>query len=191
MIDRLVRALGGIWMAAEHGALLRQPGSKEWTPLRSGTDVEWKERVRPVLEHFAARAPGSTVEDKAFGLAWHYRLVEPEFGDWLATEVASALDQQLVGTDLTVLRGNKVVEVRFGWANKGEVAAHIASIGPSADFELAIGDDRTDEDLFARHSADAWTIRVESGTTRARYVIPTPKAALSLLAALTGAPARR
>ena len=147
--------------------------------------------MRPLLEHFAARAPGSTVEEKAFALAWHYRLVEPEFGVWLAADLAAALDQQLAGTDLAVLRGNKVIEVRFGWANKGEVASFIAANGPPADFELAIGDDRTDEDLFARLSPEAWTVRVGSGPTRARYGVPSPKAALALLSALTGTSNRR
>ncbi len=137
-----------------------------------------------MLEHFADRAPGSTVEEKEYALAWHFRLVEPEFGDWLANEVAAALDQQLAGTELAVLRGNKVVEVRFAWANKGEVAAHVRSLSEVPEFELAIGDDRTDEDLFERLPDDAWTIRVGSGVTRARYRLADPSAALALLATL-------
>ena len=190
-LERWFGHLHGIWLAAEHGALIRPPRAGEWSPLRAGTEAEWKDRVRPLLEHFAARAPGSTVEEKAFALAWHYRLVEPEFGVWLAADLAAALDQQLAGTDLAVLRGNKVIEVRFGWANKGEVASFIAANGPPADFELAIGDDRTDEDLFARLSPEAWTVRVGSGPTRARYGVPSPKAALALLSALTGTSNRR
>ena len=65
------------------------------------------------------------LEEKEFALAWHYRLVEPEFGDWIANELAANLEAQLAGTELAVLRGSKVVEVRFAWANKGEVAAHL------------------------------------------------------------------
>jgi hypothetical protein len=61
--------------------------------------------VMPVLHHFAARAPGSLIEEKAYALAWHYRLTDPEFGEWLASELASLLDQQLAGTELAVLRG--------------------------------------------------------------------------------------
>ncbi|MDH4141547.1 MAG: bifunctional alpha,alpha-trehalose-phosphate synthase (UDP-forming)/trehalose-phosphatase [Chloroflexota bacterium] len=183
-LERWFGDLKGTWLAAEHGALLRPPGTDEWRPLRPGADVEWKERVRPVLEHFAARAPGSTIEEKEFSLAWHFRLVEPEFGDWLANEVAAALDQQLAGTELAVLRGNKIVEVRFAWANKGEVVAHVRSLGETAGFELAIGDDRTDEDLFERLPDDAWSIRVGPGSTRARYRLPDPAAALALLATL-------
>ena len=190
-LDRWFGHLKGIWIAAEHGALLRAPGDADWVPVRAGAYADWKDRVRPVLEHFAARAPGSIIEEKSYALAWHYRLVEPEFGDWLATEVVSALDQQLSGTDLAVLRGSKVVEVRFAWANKGEVAAYIGAQGPPADFELAIGDDRTDEDLFARLASDAWTIRVGTGPTRARFGVADPKAALGVLAALADTRPRR
>ncbi len=184
-LDRWFGHIPGIWLAAEHGALLREPETREWRPLRPAADVAWKARVRPILEHFAGRAPGSLVEEKEYALAWHYRLVEPEFGPWAANELAGALDQQLAGTELAVLRGNKVVEVRFAWANKGEVAAHVRALGPDPDFELALGDDRTDEDLFERLPDDAFTIRVGPGSTRARYRLASPAAALALLATLS------
>ena len=189
-LERWFGGLPGVWLAAEHGALLRGPGDAAWQPLRPGADVEWKARVRPILEHFADRAPGSLVEEKEFALGWHFRQVEPEFGDWLANEVAATLDQQLAGTELAVLRGSKVVEVRFAWANKGEVAARLRALGEAPDFELAIGDDRTDEDLFERLPGEAWTIRVGPGATRARFRVPRPAAALAILAAL-GPPSLR
>jgi trehalose 6-phosphate synthase/phosphatase len=183
-LERWFGSLTGIWLAAEHGALTRAPGSSEWLPLRPGANVDWKERVRPVLDYFLDQAPGSTVEEKEFSLAWHFRLVEPEFGDWLATEVAAALEQQLAGTELAVLRGSKVIEVRFAWANKGEAVTYIRSQGEPPAFELAIGDDRTDEDMFDRLPEDAYTIHVGPGATRARYRIRGPLATLALLAAI-------
>jgi trehalose 6-phosphate synthase/phosphatase len=51
--------------------------------------------------------------------------------------------------------------------------------------ELAIGDDRTDEDLFARMPDDAWTIHVGRGPTRARFSVADPAEALGLLAIFT------
>lgn len=186
-LERWFGHLPSVWLAAEHGALLREPGSTEWQSLRPGAGTDWKDRVRPVLEHFAARAPGSTVEEKDYALAWHYRLVEPEFGTWLSNELGVTLDQQLAGTELAVLRGSKVIEIRYAWANKGEVVSHVRSIGDAPEFELAIGDDRTDEDMFDRLPPEAWTIHVGTGQTRARYAVPGPAAALSLIAALAGA----
>ncbi len=176
-----------LWLAAEHGALIRAPGSHEWVPLHPGANAEWKARVRPLLEHFGERVPGSLIEEKDYALAWHFRLAERESGDWFANELAATLDHQLAGTDLAVLRGNMVVEVRFAWANKGDVAASIRASGPAPDLELAIGDDRTDEDLFERLSPDAITIRVGGGSTRARYRLPTPAATVALLGTLAEA----
>lgn len=186
-LERWFGHLTSVWLAAEHGALLREPGGTEWQSLRPGVNTDWKDRVRPVLEHFAARAPGSTVEEKDYALAWHYRLVEPEFGTWLANELGVTLDQQLAGTEMAVLRGSKVIEIRYAWANKGEVVSHVRSTGATPEFELAIGDDRTDEDMFDRLPPEAWTVHVGAGQTRARYALPSPAAALSLIAALAGA----
>ena len=77
--------------------------------------------------------------------------------------------------------------MRYAWANKGEVVSHVRSIGDAPEFELAIGDDRTDEDMFDRLPPEAWTIHVGTGQTRARYAVPGPPAALALIAALAGA----
>jgi trehalose 6-phosphate synthase/phosphatase len=38
------------------------------------------------------------------------------------------------------------------------------------DFIFAAGDDRTDEDLFERLPAHAWTVHVGPGATRASFV---------------------
>jgi trehalose 6-phosphate synthase/phosphatase len=49
---------------------------------------------------------------------------------------------------------------------------------------LAIGDDRTDEDLFAALPAHALTVRVGQGATRARYRVDGPQAVRELLRGL-------
>jgi trehalose 6-phosphate synthase/phosphatase len=183
-LDAWLGDIPRLWLAAEHGALLRHPGEAEWTSLHPGADVGWKDRIRPLLREFADRAPGALVEEKATSLAWHYRLVDPEFGGWLANELATTLDSQLGGTDLAVLHGSKVVEVRFAWATKGEVVGWLGALGVAPDFQLALGDDRTDEDLFARLPADAWTIHVGPGPTRARYSVGSTAEARGLLGLL-------
>src|SRR3989304_54121 len=63
-LERWFGHISGVWLAAEHGALLREPGSHEGHPLRPGADVDWKARGRPLLEQFTSRAPGSAVEEK-------------------------------------------------------------------------------------------------------------------------------
>jgi len=174
-------------LAVEHGALMRAPGADGWEMLRGGTDLSWKDHVRPLLEQFAASAPGSLVEDKEYALAWHYRLVDAEFGTWLANELVTTLENLLGGTELAVIHGNKVVEVRYAWANKGEVTAHLAAGFRRKSFVLAIGDDRTDEDLFGSLPRSAWTIRVGTGSTSARFRVAGPTEVKRLLRSLTEA----
>jgi trehalose 6-phosphate synthase/phosphatase len=183
-LERWFGEIDGLWLAAEHGALIRQPSTRRWESLRPGVPVDWKPRVRAVLEYFLDQAPGSAIEEKSLSLAWHYRQVEPEFGDWLAGSVAAALEEQVAGTGLSVLRGSKVIEVRFGWATKGEAVAHLRGLRGHPAFELAIGDDRTDEDMFELLGDDAWTVKVGPGQTRAGYRVGSPASALALLAAL-------
>ena len=52
---------------------------------------------------------------------------------------------------------------------------------------LAIGDDRTDEDLFAAVPADGITVRVGPGPTRARFRLESVAAVRSLLRSLVEA----
>jgi trehalose 6-phosphate synthase/phosphatase len=171
----------GLWLAAEHGALVRPPDGSAWEPLRAGADLTWKQAVRPVLEQFADSAPGSFVEEKELALAWHYRLADAEFGSWLANELVATLENLLAGTEATVLHGSKVVEVRFAWANKGELAGRLSAGARRGALILAIGDDRTDEDMFARLPRRAWTIRVGAGPTTARFRLAGPAAVVGLL----------
>jgi trehalose 6-phosphate synthase/phosphatase len=184
-IERWFGDIDGLGLAVEHGALIREPGAAAWSMLRGGMDLSWKDRVRTVLDHFAASAPGSLIEDKEYALAWHYRLVDAEFGEWLANELVTTLENQLAGTELAVIHGNKVVEIRYAWANKGEVAAHFVAGFRRKAFVLAMGDDRTDEDLFARLPRSAWTIRVGDGSTAARFRVATPRDVRRILRRLT------
>jgi trehalose 6-phosphate synthase/phosphatase len=174
----------GLWLAVEHGALVRDAGAGQWRPLRGELESSWKERVRPVLEQFARSAPGAFVEEKEHSLGWHYRLAYAEFGGWLAAELVATLDQLLAGTELAAIHGAKVIEVRYAWANKGEVVTLLRSQAPRSSFLMAMGDDRTDEDMFARLPRRAWTIRVGRGPTRARFRVADPAEARGLLALL-------
>jgi trehalose 6-phosphate synthase/phosphatase len=166
-------------MAAEHGALMR-PAGGEWTSARPGADGGWKTRVLPVLEHYADRTPGSFIEEKEHCLVWHYRLSDPEFGDWVANELVHNLEQMLAETESRAMRGHKAVEVRPAWAHKGSVLGWLETDAP-ADFRLGMGDDRTDEDLFEQLPPDAWTVRVGQGSSRARFRLPDPRAVRAFL----------
>ncbi len=97
-LDRWFGDIPGLWLAAEHGALLRPP-TGSWEHLRDGADTAWMQVVRPVLEQFADSAPGAFVEQKELALGWHYRLADAEFGAWLANELVATLENLLAGTE--------------------------------------------------------------------------------------------
>jgi trehalose 6-phosphate synthase/phosphatase len=170
-LDRWFGKTPDVCLVAEHGAEIKPPSGSEWEPLRPQESTDWKPTVVPILEHFVDRIPGSFVEEKKYALVWHYRMAEPEFGEWLANELVSMLEAMLAETELRAFRGEKIVEVKPVWANKGEALARLLKDVPNPDFIFAAGDDRTDEDLFERLSSDAWTVHVGPGPTRASFVV--------------------
>jgi trehalose 6-phosphate synthase/phosphatase len=174
----------GLLLAAENGATLRIGGA--WEPAGAHGPADRKQSVRPILEHFVIRTPGSFVEEKDYALVWHYRMAEPEFGEWLSHELVEMLESMLAETELRAVRGEKVVEVRPSWANKGQLMDRLLALWPDPDFQLAIGDDRTDEELFARIDPQAWTVRVGGGATRARFALRDPEEVARLLERLAG-----
>jgi trehalose 6-phosphate synthase/phosphatase len=169
-LDRWFGTVQGLWLVAEHGAELKHPSAPTWDALRPQSTSDWKATVMPILEHFVDRTPGSFVEEKKYALVWHYRMAEPEFGEWLANELVSMLEAMLAETELRAFRGAKIVEVKPVWANKGGVFERLLTAYSDPDFIFAAGDDRTDEDLFERLPAHAWTVHVGPGATRASFV---------------------
>ncbi|HEV2729584.1 MAG TPA: trehalose-phosphatase, partial [Terriglobales bacterium] len=117
-LNRWFGTVRGMWRVAEHGAELKPPSVSAWEPLREQVPTDWKPTVMPILEHFMDRTPGSFVEEKKYSLVWHYRMADPEFGEWLANELVSMLEAMLAQTELRAFRGEKTVEVKPVWANK-------------------------------------------------------------------------
>ena len=179
-----------VGLVAEHGARRRTPEGV-WSaarPVLAGV----RERVRERMQVFTDRLPGAFIEEKSTSLAWHWRPADPETGIERAAELAEALRAILQGTNLRVLAGRKVIEVREASSDKGTATAHWLARGPW-DVVLAAGDDVTDEDLFAALPADAWSLRVGLEASRARFNVDGPeemRAVLSELAAVAPAPAK-
>jgi trehalose 6-phosphate synthase/phosphatase len=180
-LERWFGVLSNVCLAAEHGAILRPPATKKWEQPHHTQPLDWKTRVFPVLDHFVERTPGSFIEEKDFSLVWHYRMSDPEFGEWLANELVASLEQMLADTPVRAVKGQKTVEVKLVWANKGEFYTRLGQTLSVPDFILAAGDDVTDEDLFAQLPPDAWTIHIGPGHSRARYRLAGPAEMSKLL----------
>ena len=164
---------------AEHGVWLRRHG-EDWQ-LFQELQATWKREFRPLLEQYVRRTAGSLIEEKDYSLVWHYRRADPGLAALRARELLSHLSFMTANTGLQVLEGNKVLEIKAAGLNKGTAAARW--LGPEPpDFILALGDDRTDEDLFAALPPEAYTIKVgRAPRSLARYSVPGPADVRQLL----------
>jgi trehalose 6-phosphate synthase/phosphatase len=144
---------------AELGVWLRRAG-EDWT-LFQDMRTDWKRELRPVLDQYVNRTAGSFIEDKEYSLAWHYRRADAGLGAARARELLNHLTFITASTDLQVIEGEKVLEVKNAGINKGAAAARWLT-GSVPEFILAIGDDRTDEDTFRAMPPEAYTVKVGS-----------------------------
>jgi trehalose 6-phosphate synthase/phosphatase len=169
-----------IGLHAEHGFWSRWPGGP-WETARPAP-LTALAPIDAILSDIARRTPGSFIERKGASLAWHYRMAEPLLATRRLDETRRRIEPALAA-DLELLEGNKVIEVRARGADKRACATRILARADGA-AAFAIGDDRTDEDLFAALPADAITVRVGAGASRARFRIDGPDDARTLLRGL-------
>jgi trehalose 6-phosphate synthase/phosphatase len=180
--DTLESWLGDLPVAlwAEHGFWHRPTKTSEWQQA-APMPGDWLRRVYPILEQFTTGTPGSLIEEKSASIAWHYRMAEPEFGTRQAHELRMLLGDALSNQPLEVLEGKKVIEVRLGGVSKAVVSQRVLAEQDPAATVLAIGDDRTDEDLFSVLPETSVTIAVGTGRTQAKYFVDDYQAVRGLL----------
>ncbi|MCF8361884.1 MAG: bifunctional alpha,alpha-trehalose-phosphate synthase (UDP-forming)/trehalose-phosphatase [Prolixibacteraceae bacterium] len=169
-------------LIVEHGVWTRIRGG-EWEMLQQ-INAEWKENIRPALENFVDRTPGSFIEEKNYSLVWHYRKAEPEQGVLRANELKDELTNLIANHNLEIMEGNKVIEVKSGGINKGAAAMRFLG-NQQYDFILAIGDDWTDEYMFRELPEMAVTVKVGMVNTAAKFKVESVNAVRKLLSALT------
>jgi trehalose 6-phosphate phosphatase len=129
--------MGGI-----HGAEIRFPGGA----IARAEPSAALTALRTRLQNFVARRPGLLLEDKGIAFAVHYRAA-PE----LRAEVERELFRMAEETaDLAAQEGKMVVELRPVLGVKDEGLHALLARPPFTGLRpIAIGDDRTDEPMFA------------------------------------------
>lgn len=165
-------------LVAEHGALQKSAGHKTWHETIQ-TGRRWKKTILPILEQYANLTPRSTVEEKQYSLVWHYRQ-SPAFAAQKNLQILQhALQPFTQSAGLGLFHGNKILEIKDPSINKG--AGVRRWLRHDHDFVLVIGDDNTDEDMFAAVPASAVSIKVGRGRTIADYRLPTYEQVQQLL----------
>jgi trehalose 6-phosphate synthase/phosphatase len=170
-----------IAMAAEHGALFRRKGGKTWHKT-SATGVEWQKEVLRLFQKYADLTPGAFVEQKDWAVVWHYRAASPYYSRKHLVILQRLLKPILKAHRLKLKNGLKVLEVHPADVSKGRVSQEW--LIHDHDFILAIGDDVTDEDMFAALPPQAYSVKVGHGQTLARFRVGGVDDVLKLLGKL-------
>jgi len=155
-------------LITDHGVWLKDK-NEDWKMLER-LKTDWMDNILPILESFVDRTPGTFIEKKKYSLAWHYRKADPELAMKRAMELNTVLTSMTSNNDLKVLKGNKVMEIKSSSVNKGRATSRWLTKGPY-DFIFAIGDDWTDEYMFDELPNKAYTVKVGSKKTKARYYV--------------------
>ncbi|MBP6731457.1 MAG: trehalose-phosphatase [Chitinophagales bacterium] len=177
-LDKLLGHIS-INLIAEHGAMIKKNGKWEKTAVVNGF---WKSTLLPTFNRMALSCPQSFVEEKHFSLSWHYRNAEPEVGYAHSRELIRAIRDITNTYRLKVIDGNKIVEVISSVSGKDIAIKNI--IGKNTfDCILALGDDKTDEDMFSElaENKNAVTIKIGEGATVAKYRYTSVQQAIMLL----------
>jgi len=141
--------------------------------LIGGHGAEWEqdvttpeaEALASVLAAVADDFPGSTVEAKPTGAAFHYRQLIDEAA---AGDAARAAIDAAAGLAARVIEGKKVVEFSTSEVDKGTALRRLRD-EKSPDVIVFIGDDVTDEHAFAALGPSDIAVKIGDGDTVARW----------------------
>ncbi len=170
-------------LIAEHGARSKWKNS-EWT-TEIQTHSEWKGQIHQIMEMYVRRCAHSFIEEKDFSIVWHYRDSDSAQGKLRSLELNSELNDYIHNRHLQVISGSKIIEVRNSGIDKGTAIRKVLS-REQYDFIFAVGDDRTDEDMFRllMSKPNCFSIKVGSEASFAKYNLHNPQMVVSLLEAM-------
>ncbi|KAG7376706.1 hypothetical protein PHYPSEUDO_012861 [Phytophthora pseudosyringae] len=167
-----------------------------WQCMFSDVELEWRDEVESILEHFTERTPGSLLDVKDCCYTWHFRDADPTFGLKQAKDMQLHFDQMLrdLPVGVVMCRIKKYVMIRPWRVNKGRAVSRILEYESETpyftaldfDFILALGDERTDEDMFdVVQGSNCYTVAVGMKVSRAQYYLDDPDEVLRVLTACT------
>ncbi len=167
-------------LIAEHGACYKWRNEAWVTNIQSQN--EWKEQVQNLMDIYQRRCANSFIEEKDFSMIWHYGNAHVEQGKLRAYELTSELNEYIRHKHLQVIMGYKTVEVRQSGINKWNFIKKIIE-KKDYDYIFAVGDDRTDEEMFKSliDKPNTFTIKVGADASYAKYNLHTPQMILNIL----------
>lgn len=179
--ETLTRWFGGISLGlhAEHGLWSRLRPEEKWQAV-ADISTAWKDELLPIFKEFAQNTPGSLVEIKSASLAWHYRRVDPKIGISRAIALQRSLTEVVKNHPVDLLMGDKVIEVKLRGVHKGRIIEKFFW-DLRGTMLVALGDDSTDEDLFAALPEGSIAVHVGPNPSRAPFRLRDYRAARAFL----------
>ena len=175
---------GAITLIASHGAESSNEAVRQAMEAAAMTPDD-ERRLEALTAEVTAlvreRHPQARIEHKAAAIVVHTRGLPAEVA---GPALAEARTAALAHEGVRVLKGKSVLEMSVSHADKGSaLAAYGQDVGAQA--RLYLGDDVTDEDVFARFRApDDVTVKVGDGSTAARHRVADEQAAAEVLESL-------
>jgi len=174
-----------IGLSAEYGYFLKKPFETEWAGASQNIDMSWKDTIRPILQYYTRRTPGSSVEEAEMHLTWHYRNADTVFGGIQARELLTYLDN----LPLDVVLGDRTLAVRSRSVNPTatvrRVISELQQETPPLDFLLLLGDAHINpQDLPNLGEGKVYTCAVGRKTNREKYYFNDTQEVLELISKL-------
>jgi trehalose 6-phosphate synthase len=162
LVDAMCSDIPGAWFFAEHGAWQRC--GAEWKAPQS--DVPELDELAATLTEFRNFA-GTRIEQKSLSLAVHWREVTRELREAAIAAAELACEEWLeTRPQCERIDGVEMLEVRLRAVHKGTAVARVREQLPDVPI-IAIGDDETDEDMFAALGSSDVAIAVRNLRRRA------------------------
>lgn len=174
-VEPMRSSLEGVVWFAEHGSWRYSEG--EWVGAPPAEELDELTRV---FEPFT-KVPGTRLEPKSQSLCVHWRLVPQALKEELIASCELACDEWLEShPEFERLDGVEMLEVRRRTSNKGRAVAWVREHIPGARI-IAIGDDHTDNDMFAALRENELAIGVGPTRVKASYMLEDPAAVRGFL----------
>jgi trehalose 6-phosphate synthase/phosphatase len=172
-----------IGLHAEHGLWSRSSDSRNWRRAATA-ELARSASIEAILQDWTARTPGTFVERKSSVLAWHWRGADPERGPTQERDLRLHLAEMLSNEPVEVVVGDHVVEVRPQGVHKGLVLAGALGLASEGALAIALGDDRTDEDMFAALGREHMAVHIGPNASVAGVRLADSAAAREFLRAI-------
>ncbi len=169
---------------AEYGAFYRPLGETQWEELLTEAQFEAiKNLCLDIMIPFEKRVAESFIEVKERSLIFHYRRAEQENASAQAQELREILSQSLTNTTYSATFGKKTVEVRSAICQKSEALRLFLSRNTkfSDPYFVSVGDEVTDEGMYAVNPQKNISIHIGEPNFHARYNLPSPREFLAFL----------